>query len=90
MLTCTFMNQGTPFSFHPQQEMWRFSHNRGRVSALRMHAELALDAIDAGKMDVYLISPNGRRIGREDLKECIDTNRIPEELIPRWKRRRAA
>ena len=89
MLSCTFMNQGTPFEFHPHKEMWRFSFNRGRVSALRMHAEIALAAEKAGKTDVFLLSPTGRRLNHEELETCINTNRIPDHLMPRWKKKAA-
>lgn len=89
MLLCTFMNQGTPFEFHPHQEMWRFSYNKGRVSALRMHCEIALDAIRAGKKDIFILSPNGTRLSEEDLKECIETNRLPDNVMPRWMKRAA-
>jgi len=90
MLSCTFMNQGTPYDFHPHAEMWRFSHYRGKVSALKMHAEIALHAMESGTPDVFIISPTGARLTRDDLRECIQTNRLPAKVMPAWMRRRVA
>ena len=87
MLSCTFMNEGTPFDFTPHQEMWRFANWKGRVSALKMHAEITLKA---QKTDVFIIGPNGTRLSEEDLETCISTNRLPDNVMPRWMRRRAA
>lgn len=69
----TFMNHGTPFSFRVDKMTKHPEGNRG-ATMLQVHAELVLEA---GDENVYLIGPDGRRLGQDDLKSCANKGTFP-------------
>ena len=71
----TFMNGDQPFIFRADK-MTRHPFKAKGATMLQVHALLTIEAKDDGK-PADLLDPRGNPLGKEDLKECSRTGRIP-------------
>ena len=70
-MRCTFVNNGTPYSFWAgnwTQHPWRDR----RVTMFEVHGEMALEAMDDGRQeDTYLLNSKGDRMNADGIKRYI-------------------